>query len=194
MAPAMPFYAEYLWQAVKEDDDAESVHLAAWPTGGTVDEDILENMAQTRAVVTAALEARTKAGLKVRQPIAAVTGPVAPEALQAVILDELNAKSYTVAEGEEVAIDATLTPELLAEGAVRELMRAVQGRRKAEGLAPEDVIELTVQTDQVGQSAIAVNQDLLTKTVGASAVEYADTEGEEVQAGEFTFIFSIEKQ
>ncbi|MCA9358547.1 class I tRNA ligase family protein, partial [Candidatus Kaiserbacteria bacterium] len=75
MAPVMPFYAEYLWQAVKEDDDAESVHLGAWPEGGRVDEEAVTAMAATREVVTAALEARTKAGMKVRQPIMSVSGP-----------------------------------------------------------------------------------------------------------------------
>jgi len=34
IAPTMPFYAEYLFQAVREEEDEESVHLAAWPTAG----------------------------------------------------------------------------------------------------------------------------------------------------------------
>ncbi|MDP2649038.1 MAG: class I tRNA ligase family protein, partial [bacterium] len=31
MAPPMPFFAEHLFQAVREGEDEESVHLAAWP-------------------------------------------------------------------------------------------------------------------------------------------------------------------
>jgi isoleucyl-tRNA synthetase len=31
MAPSMPFFAEHLFQAVRESEDEESVHLAAWP-------------------------------------------------------------------------------------------------------------------------------------------------------------------
>jgi isoleucyl-tRNA synthetase len=190
IAPSMPFYAEYLWQAVREDEEAESVHLAAWPTEGVVNEALLEQMEETRAIVTTALEARTKSGIKVRQPIASVHGPALPDGLSSVVLDELNAKSYVVAD--TVAIDTNLTPELISEGAVRELMRAVQGKRKANGLEPKDEITLTVQTDDSGHAAITAYQDLLQKTVGATDVQFSDTNGDEVTAGDFIFTFSID--
>lgn len=198
MAPAMPFYAEYLWQQVKEDNEAESVHLAAWPEGGKIDEEGIERMKLVREVVTTALEARTKANIKVRQPIASVSGPELSDALQAVVLDELNAKEYRIAESNpedfvDVQIDTNLTPELIAEGAVRELMRAVQGRRKADSLEPQDEITLTVATDTAGEAAVTAHKDLLTKTVGAPILEFADTEGETVKAGELQFVFSIKK-
>ena len=189
IAPAMPFYAEYLWQQVKEDEDAESVHLAAWPSEGVVHEALFEQMVETRNIVTMALEARTKSGIKVRQPIAAVYGPELPAGLLDVVLDELNAKSYGVSD--TVSIDTELTDELIAEGAVRELMRAVQGARKTAGLEPQDKITLTVQTDETGQVAIAANQDLLVKTVGASSLAFANVEGETVNAGDLTFAFTI---
>jgi len=189
MAPSMPFYAEYLWLEVREDDEAQSVHLAAWPTEGMVDEELLEQMVATRTIVTAALEARTKSGIKVRQPIATVSGPALSDALASVVLDELNAKSYQVAD--TTSIDTNLTPELIAEGAVRELMRAVQSKRKSDGLQPKDEITLTVQTDEAGKAAITTNQDLLTKTVGATAVEFSPNDGDTVEAGDLTFKFSI---
>jgi isoleucyl-tRNA synthetase len=106
------------------------------------------------------------------------------------VLDELNAKSYVVAD--TVAIDTNLTPELISEGAVRELMRAVQGKRKANGLEPKDEITLTVQTDDSGHAAITAYQDLLQKTVGATDVQFSDTNGDEVTAGDFIFTFSID--
>jgi isoleucyl-tRNA synthetase len=190
IAPSMPFYAEYLWQAIKEEDDAESVHLAAWPTEGMVNEDLLEQMVDTRNIVTAALEARTKSGIKVRQPIAAVFGPELPEGLLQVVLDELNAKDYGVAD--TVGIDTELSDELRAEGAVRELMRAVQGKRKKDGLEPQDEITLTVQTDESGKAAIEANQELLQKTVGATDLQFADvSEGEAVVIEKYTFKFTI---
>jgi len=190
MAPSMPFYAEYLWRAVREEDDAISVHLAAWPSEGMVNEELLEQMISTRNIVTAALEARTKSGIKVRQPIAAVFGPELPEGLLQVVLDELNAKSYGAAEA--VAIDTELTPELVSEGAVRELMRAVQGKRKADGLEPVDRITLQVATTDTGQLAIGTHQALLLGTVGADAVNYVNQlDGEVVTAGDLTFTFTI---
>jgi isoleucyl-tRNA synthetase len=192
MAPAMPFYAEYLWQAVKSTDEAESVHLAKWPIAKKVDEEILVAMQQTREIVTSALEARTKSGIKVRQPIAKVYGPAISQDMSEVVLDELNAKVYEAGEA-AVKIDTTLTPELLAEGAVRDLMRAVQGKRKTEGLAPQDEIVLLIQTDEVGQAAVTTHQELLTKTIGAASMEYGTTTTESLQAGEFLFSFDIKK-
>jgi isoleucyl-tRNA synthetase len=44
-------------------------------------------------------------------------------------------------------LDTTLTPDLLAEGAVRDLTRLIQDARKGAGLAVEDTIELEVWTD-----------------------------------------------
>jgi len=191
MAPAMPFYAEYLYRAVREEDEAVSVHLGKWPTEGVVDEAVLDAMHTTREIVTHALEARTKAGIKVRQPIASVFGPELSEAMQQIVLDELNAKSYTTSDS--VSIDTDLTAELIAEGAVRELMRAVQGMRKKEGLEPHDEITLTIQTDDSGQTAIESHKDLLVKTVGASDLQFGDVDGQEVQVGEYEFVVGVEK-
>ncbi|MCB9816378.1 class I tRNA ligase family protein [Candidatus Nomurabacteria bacterium] len=96
MAPAMPFYAEYLWQAVKEDNDAESVHLGKWPEGREVDEELLSQMVTVRTIVSSALEARTKSGVKVRQPMQALYLPETeipkqPEMIS-IIADEVNVK------------------------------------------------------------------------------------------------------
>lgn len=190
MAPAMPFYAEYLWQAVKEENDSESVHLGRWPEARDVDVSSISAMVETRAVVTAALEARTKANIKVRQPIASVTGPILSGELQMVVLDELNAKEYRVTESAgDVLIDTVLTEGLIAEGMVRELMRAVQERRKAEGLAPQDLVALTINTNEIGHTAIETHRELLTKTVGASTIDFSPIakESGSVTIGDFTF-------
>ncbi|MCA9355325.1 class I tRNA ligase family protein [Candidatus Kaiserbacteria bacterium] len=193
MAPAMPFYAEYLWRAVKSKDDVESVHLASWPEGKEVDEEIIHTMSTVRNVVTTALEARTKSAIKVRQPIAGVIGPPLTDEFIGLVLDELNAKEYRESESGDVRIDTNLTVELLAEGAVRELMRTVQDKRKTEGLEPQDNIELVIDTDMVGKEALANHQALLTKTVGATNLSFAGKTDEEVAVGKFSFRFSIRK-
>jgi isoleucyl-tRNA synthetase len=192
MAPVMPFYSEYLWQAVKEEDEAESVHLGAWPEALAIDLSIIESMAETRNLVTEALEARVKADIKVRQPIASVSGPDIPADLRAVVLDELNAKDYLVVTG-PVAIDTNLTPRLKAEGAVRGLMRAVQGKRKDLQLEPKDEISLHIETDALGQAAIEDCKELLVSTVGAQGVEYEEVNGEEVVVGSYKFKFLVNK-
>ena len=204
MAPVMPFYAEYLWLAVKEEGDAESVHLGKWPEEDQVDEGLIVLMMAARFVVTQGLEARAKANIKVRQPLTPLKLP--PEVLKLatnvleplhdLIKDELNVKEIIIddsVKAGEIRLDTTLTLELIAEGNVRELMRAVQGKRKTEGLAPQDVIVLTVSASESGQAAIETHRDLLTKTVGASELVFADTDGEVVATDTEQFTFAIKK-
>ena len=198
MAPAMPFYAEYLWRAVRTDSEAESVHLAAWPDKGEVEVGWLTAMQQTREVVTAALELRTKASSKVRQPLAKLTvgaGIVLADDYAEIIMSEVNVKQVVIQEKADslVELDTELTPALLEEGAVRELMRAIQSKRKAGKLEPHDEIELTIDTDEAGQAAVETHQELLVKTVGASKVSFGEAEGDLVKIGEFSFCFEIRK-
>ena len=52
---------------VKNSEDEESVHLMEWPKNKDVSDDVLENMSETRRIVSLALEARAKTNIKVRQ-------------------------------------------------------------------------------------------------------------------------------
>ncbi len=191
IAPSMPFYAEYLWQKVKSDIEAESVHIAEWPKIMLPDdvETLITDMSKVRSVVTEALEARTKLGIKVRQPITSVTGTEMSDDLRKIVLEELNAKEYIV--GTEVTIDAVLTPELLAEGAVRELMRFIQETRKRMNLQPTDSVEVTINTDAAGKETVKAHMDLLKKTVGASSVHFDDTSGEVVTTDTHQFAVTV---
>ena len=197
MAPSMPFYAEYLWRAIRADDQSESVHLSAWPEVVGIDEEIVKTMHQVREVVTAALEARTKAGVKVRQPLGKLTikTELASEYLS-VIADELNVKEVTVDVGlsELVELDVTITPELQTEGDAREFMRAVQDMRKQAGLEASDRITLTVQASDGGEAIIEAFKIEIQKTVGADDILFDRTEGTEITAGEHSLTVSIEKQ
>ncbi len=203
MAPAMPFYAEYLYCAVKEESEAESVHLTAWPQGEEVNTDLIDKMKEVRMFVTAGLEARTKANIKVRQPLSELfirTEMLPDTELLNLIKDELNVKQISL-DGVESGAETTskitliteLTPELIAEGAVREVMRAVQDMRKDAGLEPNDRIALMIATDEVGQAAVESHKELLQNTVGASTVEYGVAFGNTVTAGDHTFTLSFEK-
>jgi isoleucyl-tRNA synthetase len=150
MAPTTPFFAEYLFQAVREGEDEESVHLASWPEesqqpkfwqrlfSGDKSREIIAGMEEARALVSAALEARDKAGIKVRQPLGTLFVPVAsklPQALLDVIAEEVNVKAVE-RKGDAVSLDTTLTDELREEGFVRDTVRAIQAFRKESGLKP----------------------------------------------------------
>jgi isoleucyl-tRNA synthetase len=146
MAPFAPFAAEDIWQKLKNENDVESVHLAEWPhfakaSRGTAE--ALSNMEEVRRVVSTGLEARQKAEIPVRQPLARlmIDKKLDEEYLE-LIKDELNVKEVVV--GGEFKLTTELTPELTLEGNYRELLRAIQDMRKKQGLTPNDKIILTV--------------------------------------------------
>lgn len=194
MAPSMPFYAEYLWQRVREEGDPESVHLAEWPHEAPVDTAILEQMALVREYVSLALEARTKANSKVRQPLQGLTiQSEMPASYTTIIADEVNVKSVVcdTTLTERIFLDTTLTPELVAEGVARDFMRAVQDMRKQANLRPSDRIALTIGTDVSGQQVINSFKDMIMKTVGADTLTFAEIPGAVLQAGDLSFTIAI---
>jgi isoleucyl-tRNA synthetase len=197
MAPSMPFYADYLWRAVKEEGEVESVHLASWPKGGEVDAVVLGEMSIVRDFVTLALEERTKANIKVRQPLSVLYTNVEIEPqYAAIVADELNVKTVTYKQQmtQRVTLDTAITPELKAEGDVREFIRGVQESRKTEGLSPSDRVVLLVQTSDGGQALVTAFKTEIMKVVGADDIVFGDATGSEVSAGEHSFTIELQKK
>jgi isoleucyl-tRNA synthetase len=196
MAPSMPFYAEYLWGRIKDDADVESVHLASWPEEGVVDPVVLGEMSIVREFVTVALEARTKANIKVRQPLQRLTANIElTDEYKAVIAEEVNVKevAYNPAATERVVLDTHITPELKTEGDVREFIRSVQELRKQSGLEAKDRIVLTVQASDGAQAMITAFQSEIAKVVGADEIVFGDAEGAELTAGEHSLTVQLQK-
>jgi isoleucyl-tRNA synthetase len=93
MAPFTPFFAEDIYRTLKTSSDPESVHLTTWPTAEAVDETLLADMSKVREVVSIALQVRSKANIKVRQPLASlVIQEDLSNELRAIIADEVNVK------------------------------------------------------------------------------------------------------
>ena len=157
LAPFTPFLAEELYQkmtgaGVMNSEIPESVHLLDWPEAGVIDEAVLVQMAKTREIITAGLAERmkkteTEAQIKVRQPLAKLVyaGEKLDDFYEQIIMEEVNVKS--VERGEALMLDKTLTPELLEEGKIRELIRFVQAARKKAGLNVDDRIRLMVSME-----------------------------------------------
>lgn len=206
MAPSMPFYAEYLWREIKEEGDEESVHLANWPKATRIHSNILENMRIVREAVTKGLEARTKAGIKVRQPLQALVVHINDaqksiyddNSLVELIKDELNIKEIIMmaeSNGTEhnVSLDTNISPELQMEGDAREFMRAVQDLRKEKGLSAKDRVRLIVQTSDSGEAVVKTFLEEIKNKVGADSIEFSDANGEEIKAGEHSFTIELKK-
>lgn len=160
IAPFTPFFAETVFQTLeggfKGQSDRLSVHLESWPESMTdfADEKVLADMGRTRSVVSRALEARAAAGIAIRQVLPGmrvqVPGGKLDAALMDVIKDELNVKDVQVVDGEyEVVLDTKLTPELLREGLVRDIIRQVNALRKEAKLTIQDRIALAIKTDSL---------------------------------------------
>jgi isoleucyl-tRNA synthetase len=143
-APVMPFFAEHLFLSVRREGDAESVHISEWPSFETPESSaaLCADMQQVRTLASLGLQAREKAGVKLRQPLAKLIAkklPVDLELLE-VLKDELNIKEVEedTTQEEEVKLDLVLTDELREEGLVRELARAIQDWRKQEKMQMSD--------------------------------------------------------
>ncbi len=157
MAPFLPFLAEDVYKKMNgTSQPQQSVHLEKWPEfkmdlEGN-EQKILDSMAEVRKVVTLGLEQRSKAGIKVRQPLARffiredVADLSEEEGYLALIKDELNVKEiiFEASMTEAFSLDTEVTEELRKEGIARELIRSIQDIRKEKGLSPGDKIDIRI--------------------------------------------------
>jgi len=72
VAPIMPFLAEHLWTRLVTDvcpDAPSSVFLAGWPSLGTPDRALLDEIAAVRTIVDLGRQARASSEMRLRQPL-----------------------------------------------------------------------------------------------------------------------------
>jgi isoleucyl-tRNA synthetase len=90
-----------------------------------------------------------------------------------VIVSERPREGWSVVndQGETVALDVELTPELLRAGRAREVIRLVQEARKRSGFDVSDRIDLWWRADGDTAEAIRAHADLISGEVLASSME-----------------------
>ncbi|MDO8522638.1 MAG: isoleucine--tRNA ligase [bacterium] len=174
IAPSMPFLAEHLFQAVKEGNDPESVHLAEWPSSSQTGflaqlfgkkDSILRDMVAARSIVTQALEARDVAKIKVRQPLQKLTVNSKQltgrnkKALLQLIQDEVNVKE--IETGDTIMLDTNITDELREEGIVRDKLREVQTFRKEKSLRPGEHTSYTMKVSEAEKSIVEKHKEII---------------------------------
>ncbi|MGD0795820.1 MAG: isoleucine--tRNA ligase, partial [Dehalococcoidales bacterium] len=172
MAPFTPFLAEELYQNLVRPafpNAPESIHLADFPVPdeSKIDKQLADDNRLAMKVCSMGRAARSKAGIKVRQPLETLFIGVssdwekrAMERLQPLIIEELNVKTIdyetvervvgldmsgfaSVKEGNSsVAISTEITMELEAEGFAREIVHRVQTMRRTAGYEIADHIVL----------------------------------------------------
>lgn len=165
LAPFTPFLSEELYQ--KLGGGQESVHLLDWPTNYTVDQAIVDEMAQVREYVNEGLSLRSKASIKVRQPLASIIVPEIGKAIdfRPILIEELNVKS--VKSGKALELDIRITPELKREGLMREVIRQIQNTRKAVGLNVDDriVVALSTEADELVAATSEYQSEIAKETL-----------------------------
>ena len=175
LAPFVPFLAEELWSKMVGDG---SVHLKDWPEAGEIDESLLAEMAEVRGYVNEALALRAKNSVKIRQPLASVKVPQNAKSFDftPILMEELNVKNVEFGV-EGVEFDFELTPELRAEGLMREIIRHIQAARKKADLNVDDRIELNFisENTEVLDSFKKFEQEI-SKEVLATKAEISENE------------------
>ena len=157
MAPLTPFISEKVYRSLRSQNQSISVHLQDYfePQEDLINPEIEAEMARVREIVRLSLQARAKAGLKVRQPLAElrVQGPALKnQDLNELISQEINVRRVSFEESlkeesgwvqaEEgslkLAVDTRLSKDLEEEGQIREVVRTIKNLRKKAGLKPSD--------------------------------------------------------
>jgi isoleucyl-tRNA synthetase len=203
MAPFTPFFADYLYK--QSGGKLESVHLENWPEiePGIKGEElgILVEMAEVRRVVSLALEARAKANIKIRQPLAELRiknleSRIKNQDMLTLIADEVNVKEVKIDESlnNEVDLDTLITPELKKEGSVRDFVRAIQELRKEIGLNPKDFVELSVEGDEKAVSFVQSVETELKNSTQLTKIKYESVNnGSGVSFEDFSLKISISR-
>ena len=111
LAPFAPFFADQLYKDLKGTE--ESVHLDRFPVADEtlIHDDLELRMAMAQKITSMVLALRRKVSIKVRQPLAQIMIPVVDEAQKAhieavkdLILNEVNVKTLTYAEGQNILV------------------------------------------------------------------------------------------
>ena len=165
MAPFVPFIAEEIYQNIGRNGGRESVHLEDWPNAAESLIDTRLGDATRLAVRLSGLAraARSKAGIKVRQPVSRVAfklrSPEERELLERVaaqVKDELNAKEIDVLQDVSTVANLEIKPNF-------QLLGPKYGRnvgRVVDAIAAADPAEIF--------RAVSANRPL---TVGGHTIE-----------------------
>jgi len=186
LAPFAPFVAEGIYLSLSANRKAQSVHLEEWPKMGKklINKKLLDSMAEIRKIASLALESRNKAGIKVRQPLAALkiknqkSKIKNDNELLQILADEINVKKvvFDLRISGEIELDTKITPELKMEGLLRETVRVIQDLRREAGLLPKDKINLWLEVPAEIRSAIEKNMSEFKERICAENVNFSRTD------------------
>lgn len=173
------------------DNPAEYAEYTVRPNLALLGPKYGKELGRVRAALAAAapeeIAQRARAGQSVTLQDGDFAVTLTPDEL---LVDVKEREGFNVAEDGDllVALDVTLTPELVAEGLARDFVRGVQDARKSADLQIEDTIRLVYQADAAAAAAIAAHADYIKGETLAVSLEQGDPTGEaftdELKAGD----------
>jgi isoleucyl-tRNA synthetase len=182
MAPFAPFMSDEIYMNLVHVSSADknligsnSVHLADWPKVNDLlmeEPSLLSEMDSLRKIAEKAHGLRKEAGISLRQPLGSLSIiPVTfSNELNDLLSDEVNVKEikHLVKMGnfditKDIKLDLNITPELKAEGEMRDLVRKIQEARKELGTKLDEMVNLTLEDwpkdfeDEIKKRALVKN-------------------------------------
>jgi len=139
-------------------------------------------MEVVREIVSKGLEARQKAGIKIRQPLSDLRFKIydlGDKELLDLIKGEVNIKSAIFDKNlkDDVELNTEITDELREEGFVREFVRAVQDFRKELKLTPQEKVELSAKGKKEFEKILTKHELLIKKEINISDLLIGKTAG-----------------
>ena len=124
LAPFVPFLADAVYRELRRDTDPKSVHLCRFPEPATerIDETLERRMAVARQLAGLGRQARSRAEIRVRQPLPRllVDGQTIPgdavDGLEALVEAELNVEKLCVVPSLEPFLALTASPRFASLG------------------------------------------------------------------------------
>jgi isoleucyl-tRNA synthetase len=187
-APFVPFMAEYTYKELS--GELESVHLEDWPESAKrktqSEKKLLDDMEAARKVVETALSIRKELNIKVRQPLGElrIMNYELRKKIAEIVAEEINVKKIETVKKlpgstewaikDNVALNTEITPELREEGAVREIVRAINALRKESGLTPND--EIILYIDDAVEKLFKKFQDEIAKSTVSKKIIFEKKE------------------
>ncbi len=184
-APILPFVTEAIYQNLVKNSDPsapESVHLCNYPPSdpSLIDHDLMEKMGVLKKVVELGRNARNKANLKIRQPLASLVFHISKKEIgnfildnHNVILDELNVKSIRKAKSEEEIIEWDVKPNLKIIG--QKLGKRLPELRKF--LGSKDSVDILNELKTKKEIKVRLDGETFTLANEDFLIEYLPTQG-----------------
>ncbi|MFC1846736.1 class I tRNA ligase family protein, partial [Chloroflexota bacterium] len=191
IAPFMPFLAEEIYQNLVCEaypQAPQSVHLADFPLADKdkIDEGLSADTKLAIKISSLGRAARSKAGIKVRQPLALALVSLASSGeeqslarIKAQVIDELNVKNIEVVDSEDelqkegykasleagygVAIATDISDQLAAEGLARDIVHRLQTMRRNAGFEISDYITICYEGGDYVKRVMADYTDYIKK-------------------------------